>query len=440
MKVKIFSAIDYILLLCILCLITIGVFFIYSSGVDSQGVQVKNEYIKQIIWAVLGLILMVCAAVYDYRKFERYIKIVFGAYLIVLVYTRLFGRYVNGAKSWIGFGELGIQPSEFGKIIYILFLAEFFVTSEKLDERKRFLKSLLILLTPMGLILLQPDLGTASVYLPIFIFMCFAAGIPLRYIMIVIGFCSLTILFTVLPVWESQIVKHSVPILGILTNNKLRLLFTVGIGAIMFVGLLGKIFFKHNEYYYWITYVSAIIFGSLIISKFSTHVLKEYQIQRLIIFMDPYTDRRGFGWNIIQSITAIGAGGTFGAGFLHGTQSHLRFLPQQSTDFIFSIISEETGFIGGFFIFSVYFLLMFRNILIIRKTQNHFGYYAAAGILGMFFYHFLVNVGMVMGSMPITGIPLLFMSYGGSSLLTAMVSMGILMSINYRHFAFMIQD
>ncbi len=153
---------------------------------------------------------------------------------------------------------------------------------------------------------------------------------------------------------------------------------------------------------------------------------------RLIVFLDPSVDPLGSGWNIIQSITAIGSGGFSGLGFLQGTQSHYRFLPQQSTDFIFSILSEEWGFVGGLTVFSLYLVIMIRGIIIIRKTENRFGTLIATGIVSMFLFHFTVNVGMVMGIMPITGIPLLFLSYGGSSLWTALSATGLLMSINMR--------
>ena len=152
----------------------------------------------------------------------------------------------------------------------------------------------------------------------------------------------------------------------------------------------------------------------------------------MIIFLDPATDPLGSGWNIIQSKIAIGSGSLFGQGFLNGTQSHYRFLPQQSTDFIFSILSEEWGFVGGIIVFTLYFIILMRTITIIKNTKNIHGYYIASGILAMFFFHFVVNVGMVMGIMPITGIPLIFLSYGGSSLWTGMICIGILMSINYR--------
>ena len=171
-------------------------------------------------------------------------------------------------------------------------------------------------------------------------------------------------------------------------------------------------------------------------SSIADKVLKTYQLQRLIIFMNPDIDRLGAGWNIIQSKIAIGSGGLFGRSFLHGTQSHYRYLPQQSNDFIFSILSEEWGFLGGCFVFLIYLVLMLRTLIIVKNASNRFGMYISAGILGMFMIHFFINVGMVMGIMPITGIPLLFLSYGGSSLLTAMTAIGLLMSINSRKFDF----
>jgi rod shape determining protein RodA len=157
---------------------------------------------------------------------------------------------------------------------------------------------------------------------------------------------------------------------------------------------------------------------------------------RLIVFLDPNVDPRGAGWNIIQSITAIGSGGISGKGFLQGTQSHYRFLPQQSTDFIFSIFSEEWGFLGGLLVFALFLLICLRLVRIMRTTSDAFGSYICAGISGMYIFHFIINVGMTMGIMPITGIPLLFMSYGGSAILSAMTGIGLALSIyvrRYRH-------
>lgn len=436
MNTKNFVFFDYFLFAAVIMLVTIGVFFIYSSGINSEKVLVSNEYVKQIFFAVSGLFLMLGVSLFDYRRFRRFAPWLYAILIIVLIYTRIFGRYVNGARSWLGIGDFGIQPSEFCKIIFTIFLAWYLEkTDNSVSPKKRFAIAMLILLVPIGLILLQPDLGTASVYIPIFLIMCFVAGIPLRYIMLLLVGGSLTIFFTVLPIWQSEIYRKSLPIILVLTNMKLRLVVILAFLVISILSLVGYMFFK-NRYYYWIAYVSGIITAALILSIFAGEVLKDYQIKRLIIFLDPEADPLGAGWNIRQSKTAIGAGGFLGQGFLKGTQSHYRYLPQQSTDFIFSILSEEWGFIGGISVFFLYLVILIRGLIITKHTNNNFGYYIAAGLTFMFFFHFIVNVGMVMGIMPITGIPLLFLSYGGSSLWTAMIAIGLLMSINFRRLEF----
>ncbi|WP_315328189.1 rod shape-determining protein RodA [Treponema socranskii] len=435
MKLKIIDAFDYILLVCVLVLSAAGIAFIYSSAINSDGVLVTNEYVKQTVWASIGIVLIVITALYDYRKTTRYAYILYAALAPVLLYTVIFGRHVNGANSWIGIGHFGIQPSEFGKIIFILFLAKYLSESAGEVPLKRFLIAAAIFALPVLLILAQPDLGTASVYIPVFLVMCFMAGIPLRYILFVFAVGMGTIFLTVLPVWNDVIAHRKIAVIGALTDIRLRLLLIAASLSIALIGIVVRRYLRGQRYFYWISYGAFIATLSLFGSYGAGHVLKEYQISRLIVFLDPSVDPRGSGWNIIQSKIAIGAGGIFGRSFLHGTQSHYRFLPQQSTDFIFSILSEELGFIGGLIVFVLYGLIFFRTLKIMRNSTGY-GLYIAAGILGMFFFHFFVNIGMVMGIMPITGIPLLFLSYGGSSLLTAMVAVGLLMSINYHKYGF----
>lgn len=432
MKNKILAMFDYLLILVVLILVALGVLFIYSSSINSEGVSVTNEYIKQIIWASIGFVIMIFVTLYDFRKTESFTPYLYVFLILLLVYTRIFGRYVNGAKSWIGIGEFGVQPSEFGKIFFILFLARFLDESKKMNQFKRFFYAIGVLIVPMGLILIQPDLGTASVYIPIFLTMCFIAGIPIKYILYVLAFGILTVFFTVIPVWNMEIAEKPLVFISVLTNLKLRALLISSVLLITLLGYVVRRYFHGPKYIYWITLVFSVICLSLIFSMVLGKFLKDYQIKRLIIFMNPNKDRLGAGWNIIQSKVAIGAGGMTGQGYLQGTQSHYRFLPQQSTDFIFSILSEELGFIGGIFVFSLYFVILLKILYIIRKCINRYGSYICAGIFGMFSFHFFVNVGMVMGIMPITGIPLLFLSYGGSSLLTAMTCIGLVMNINCR--------
>lgn len=432
MNIRNFTYFDYMIFLAVVLLSTIGILFIYSSGINSEGTNVSNEYVKQIVWAITGILILGLVTFTDYRRYADRTPLLFGIMMVILVYTRIFGRYVNGAKSWIGIGELGIQPSEFTKLVYIVYLAWFLDRSRRTDSPfARFVKALTIMCLPMLLILAQPDLGTASVYIPIFLAMCFMAKVPLHYIGMVFFGGMLTVLFTVLPLWETNIYRSAIPAIRILSDMRFTLITLVALSIITLLAVTGRILFK-ARYYYWITYVTGLLIFSLVGSIGASRVLKDYQIMRLIVFLDPNVDPLGSGWNIIQSITAIGSGGFSGMGFLKGTQSHYRFLPQQSTDFIFSILSEEWGFIGGVIVFALYGIILGRGLIILRKTENSFGALIATGIVAMFFFHFIVNIGMVMGMMPITGIPLLLLSYGGSSLWTAMVAVGLLMSINMR--------
>lgn len=432
MKKNIFENFDFLILFSVLVLTAAGIAFIYSSGVNSDGVLVSHEYIKQIIWAGIGFIFLFTFAFIDYRRFERPAKWLYLGLIVLLVYTRLFGSNRNGARSWIGIWEFGIQPSEFGKAVFIIMLAHYLSESEREKPLKRLFAAIAIFALPTGLVFIQPDLGTSTVYIPIFFIMCFMAGIPHKYLLFLFGTGAATILFTILPVWNEFIAHDSVTLIRVLTNQSLKAILIFASASIFALSFVVRRYFRAPKYYFWIAYVFAIITLGLAVSSAAGKFLKEYQIRRLIVFMDPSVDPRDSGWNIIQSKIAIGAGGFSGRSFLHGTQSHYRFLPQQSTDFIFSILSEELGFIGGILVFSLYMIIMFRTIFIIKNTSTNFGMYIASGILGMFIIHFFINVGMVMGIMPITGIPLLFLSYGGSSLLTAMGCVGLLMSVNYR--------
>ncbi|MDR1257096.1 MAG: rod shape-determining protein RodA, partial [Spirochaetaceae bacterium] len=244
---------------------------------------------------------------------------------------------------------------------------------------------------------------------------------------------ALASLIMALPLWQANVLGNTVRLMSLLSNKHFII---IAIAALFIIFLLALAGFKRykREYFYWIAYGAIIMILSLGISYAGQKVLKPYQIMRLIVFLDPQIDPRGSGWNIIQSVTAIGSGGILGKGYLQGTQSHYRFLPQQSTDFIFSIYSEEWGFLGGMMVFLLFLLIILRMVRIMKTTSDLFGRYIVAGIAGMYIFHFLINVGMTMGVMPITGIPLLFMSYGGSALITAMAGIGLALSVYIRRF------
>ncbi|UTC63690.1 rod shape-determining protein RodA [Treponema sp. OMZ 788] len=431
MNIRKITNFDYLLFLAVVLLTFIGILFIYSSGVNSSGELVSREYSKQILWSGTGIVLLLLSCIYDYRRIKDRTFLIYLLGLLLLLYTGIFGTVRHNARSWIGLKNLGIQPSEFIKLIFILFLAYYLEKSQNEEPLKRFMKAMAIMLVPVALILKQPDLGTASVYIPIFLIMCFIAGIPLRFILYVFFLGVLTIVFTLMPLWEKVILKTSHIMTNILKHSQVSIIILFAMGISTVIAMIGNVLLK-RRYYYWIAYVLSLITIAFAGSIAGVRALKEYQMMRLIIFLDPEVDPLKHGWNIIQSITAIGSGGLTGRGYLMGTQSHYRYLPEQSTDFIFSILSEEWGFLGGVFVFFLYSIVFFRFFLSIKRCDDLFGKLIVSGILAMFFFHFFVNVGMVMGIMPITGIPLLFLSYGGSSLWTAMISVGIVIGINLR--------
>jgi rod shape determining protein RodA len=431
---KTISEMDFAILGVAVALTILGILSIYSSGLTAEGVHVSNEYIKQIIWAASGLVLLAIVSLIDYQRMKDYSLFIYLFFLVVILYVRFFGREVNGAKAWIGlFGEFGIQPSEFMKIATILFLAQYLSDSEHQSSFRRLLVSFAIILAPVLIIILQSDMGTALVFFPIFLFMAFIAGLDRRYVLFILAAILATSGLTILPLWEQYILKSPTSFLFVFYRAP-YVFYLIGASTlILLLSAWGWFSFK-KKYYFWIAYFALLAAGSLAASTFAHKALKEYQIMRLIVFLDPSIDPRGSGWNILQSITAIGSGGVLGKGFLQGTQSHYRYLPQQSTDFIFSIIAEEWGFIGGFAVFALYFILLRRCSNLLKTAKDSYAIYVVAGIMGMVFFHFMINTGMAMGIMPVTGIPLFFLSYGGASLWAIMIAIGLLLGISAKRF------
>jgi rod shape determining protein RodA len=422
------------LLIASIALTVFGILFIYSSGITSTGELVSDEYIRQIVWGSGGLVIALLLALIDYRRIYYISHYLYLGTLVLLVYTCVAGRYVSGARAWIGLGSFGIQPSEFAKLTTIIFLAQYLDNSKRAkNEFARFMVSCMITFVPMALILAQPDFGTSLVFIPILLSMTFIAGLAGRYI----AFLSLCIacsgILLVLPLWQEFILKTSFVFAGMLTRQNVVLLAVLLLTVVFALAVIGFLVYK-KRHFYWIGYGSSLTALSLCLSFLGRKVLKEYQIMRLIVFLDPNVDPRGSGWHIIQSMTAIGSGGLYGKGFKQGTQSHYRFLPQQSTDFIFSIFAEEAGLIGGLFVFVLFLIIFFRLTKILKSTQDPFGMYLTTGISSVYLFHFIINIGMTMGIMPITGIPLLFMSYGGSALLSAMAGIGLCLSVYVRRF------
>ena len=420
-----------------MALMVIGILFIYSSGVSSTGVVFSNEYIKQIVWVATGVIILLVVGLSDYTRFRDWALYIYLFFIFLLIVTLVLGKRINGARSWLGLLSygIGIQPSEFAKIATIFMLGNWLASNrERAQSLSVFLGAFGIVVVPMLLILVQPDLGTALVYLPIFIVMTYISGTKRRYVLFVLLTVALLAALSIVVFWrQSAGVAQSALTTEVFQRDFLKYIL-LAVAAVLAVSAVGLFFFKRT-YFYWIVYAFSSLFVSVLGTLAATVVLKQYQVMRLIAFIDPQIDPRGSGWNIIQSVTAVGSGGFWGKGFLHGTQSHYRYLPQQSTDFIFSIFSEEWGFVGGVLLFALFLIIFIRGLRIVSNSKEPFAVCVGGGIIGMIFFHFIVNVGMAMGIMPITGIPLTFLSYGGSSLWTALIGIGVLINIHYRRYS-----
>jgi len=361
MKKKILKNVEWGILICCLILLIIGMIALFSATKDSN----YDEFKKQVLWTCISIPIMIVIIFIDYNTIAKISPIIYGIFLILL-FAVLFTEPVNGATSWFQVNEtLKFQPSELAKIAVIIFLSYVIVKFQQRGKHEinKFWKLCIVLLTvlvPLGLILKQPDIGTAAAFIVATVLILFTAGIDKKYIII-----SLILIVV------------SVPLIYM-------------------------------------------------------YVLPEHAKTRIDVFLDPELDPRGAGYNIIQSKLAIGAGQLFGMGLFKGNQTQLGFLYPKTTDFIFAVIGEELGFVAAAAVVIIYVLLISKAVYISKTAKDDVGAYMAIGIAGIFLFHMIENIGMTIGLLPITGVPLPFVSYGGSALVTNFICIGLLLSISGR--------
>lgn len=425
--------IDYLLIAATVCLLVIGVLFVYSSSLGSDGTLLSYEYLRQIIFIVTGLGLFILMQLFSLKDLRKYVVTIYIVALCLLILTLFFGEVRNGARSWLGFWNLGIQISEFMKIATILLLAKFIEGKHQENiNKKTIYQSCLFLGIPFILILLQPDMGTALVYIPILLAVFYISGMSGArvFFFIFVGIIAIVTLIFLFIFYSTDISEvGNVDIFSLSWPNVMVYLMVL-LGVIV-LSSIGKGLTHFKIFFRGTLYLSTTIFFGTIFAILASRVLKPYQLQRLLIFINPDSDPQNSGWHILQSINAIGSGGIFGTGFLEGSQSKLQYLPMTKTDFIFSMIGEELGFLGTTIVIFLYTILMWRILITGYRSNNLFSAICCGGIFAIFFTHFTVNVGMTLGLMPVTGIPLMLLSYGGSSLWTALISLGIVHKIYY---------
>ena len=395
---------DPALFFLVLGLAVFGLLMIYSAGVvDVPSKVAAGAWKQQILWFALAMVLIPLVMRVPVAWLEWAAQPAYAFTVVLLMLTLVIGGGAGtgaSSKSWIRIGPVGLQPAELAKVAVVLMLAR--VLSEWREPPRTLWalwKPIAVVMVPMGLVMLQPDLGSALVFASILVWALFWAGTPL-----------LTIFFLVSPVFS------------------LFLSISVWVWSIYIVLLLVVLFFRDAYLSEKISiWVMNAVAGAVALPLWMK--LKPYQRNRFMVFLDPSVDPRGSGYNLIQSRVAIGSGGWFGKGFTDGTQKRLAFIPEQHTDFIFAVVGEETGFIGVLAVLVAFGLIFWRLIHVAERSRDPFASLVPIGLLGSWFAHVLVNVGMTVGIMPITGIPLPFISYGGSFLLLNIVAMAVVQRI-----------
>ena len=399
MNKKIFFRLDWLSILLYLLLVSFGLINIYSSSFSNTTIlfwDPDNLVGKQFWIFIACLVILPLVLAVKSNFFEHLTYIFYGISIFSLLGLFIFGQTVSGATSWYSLGSFSLQPSEFAKIttamVVALNLSSF---QSDLKKNTHLLKIILLVSLPMLLITLQPDAGSALVFMGIF-FVLIREGLNLKFLFLAMGL-SLIFIFTLL-------------------FGPLNLSLVMGFIFFIIYNLIKRRYPKTKKSPFVLTLIIGIVFSFSVSFIFNT-VFEQRHRDRFNIILGLETDSRGIGYNINQSKIAIGSGGFSGKGFLNGSQTKGNFVPEQETDYIFSIVGEEWGFLGSVTLILLFVILIFR---IIHKAERHTSSYArifSYTFASMLFIHFFVNIGMTLGLVPTVGIPLPFVSYGGSNLL-----------------------
>lgn len=388
---------------------TIGIIAIYSAtqGPVSQFLPdfIQQNFYKQLAWVAISLFILIGVQLISPRTFIQLSYALYALGIVLMLLTLAFGTEVNGAKSWLRFGPINIQSSEFMKIATILATANYLTSRRDISaENVRYaLISVLIIAIPTVLVLLQNDLGTALIFLTLIPVMLFWSGLPYGVSLFIISPAIIAYLAVI--EWYY--------------------------GAIAVIILSGIIFFIQRRV--WLT-ITSLVTGLLTVSGVQlalTQILKPHQIARIAAFTNPSYDPTGAGWNVIQAKTAIGSGGLTGKGFLEGTQTQLKFLPEQWTDFVFCVIGEEFGFIGAAIVICTFLFLFIRLLNMAGNHKHPFAQLVTVSVAAVFFIHFFINVGSASALLPVIGLPLPFVSYGGSAFIANTIMLAICLNMDF---------
>ena len=407
-----FLRFDWYALALYLMLVSIGLVNIYSAVYDADNTAIAVGFIqKQLVAFGIGLVLIFLIQFIDIKFFERYASILFLVSILSLFGVWAFGTEVSGARSWYAIGGFSLQPSEFAKVAVALALAKHLGGfNTRIDSAKDYIGAFIIIAIPAMLTIVQPDPGTAIVLLSFFLVL-HAEGLPANFLYVILGLFGLFILTLLIGANTTLWVMGLLSIF-IYFYRRMRKAKKV-LRSILLIGFMGAAF-------------------TLSVSYIFDNVFEQRHRDRFNILLGKEVDVRGVGYNINQSQIAIGSGGGLGKGYLQGTQTKGGFVPEQQTDYIFTTVGEEWGFLGTALVLGLFMMLMTQIVKTAYKQKSTFSRVFCLGFACMLLVHVGINLGMVVGLVPTIGIPLPLMSYGGSSLLAFSIFMGIYLRVYYQ--------
>lgn len=407
---SLFFNVDWFIIFTYATLCIIGWFNIHAAVYDPSNpsiIDLDTNYGKQLLFIISAFIIGFAILLFDNKFFNTFSPLFYGITILLLILVLIVGRNVGGNQAWIPIGSFRLQPSEFAKFATCLLLARYLSSGTiKVQDFKTQITAAFIIILPTALILLQPDAGSALTFSSL-ILLLYREGLS-GYFLVIEGLSILLFVLTVL--YNKYIVLIGVVALsgalGYYYRKNRKSLNIVGVGLLFSVIFTLSVDFAYNK------------------------ILKSHQKNRIDLILGKVNDPRGIGYNLNQSKIAIGSGGLWGKGYLQGTQTKYNFVPEQSTDFIFCTVGEEWGFTGSFLVICLYLFLLIRIVNIAERQRSSFARIYGYGVAAILFFHVFINIGMTIGLIPVIGIPLPFLSYGGSSLWSFTILLFILLKFD----------
>ncbi len=407
---NIFENIDWVLVIMYLVLVFMGWINIYAAVFNEEHSSIfdmTQNYGRQLLWIGTSLVIALAIMVIDGKFYAAFSYPIYAVVMVILLVVLVIARDVQGARSWIEIGSFKLQPSEFAKFATNMAVAKYLSTLNiRMEDMRTKLTAGLIVLFPMALVLLQNDTGSALVFCA-FIFVLYREGLSQNFL--IFGFFS-GVLF----------------VLALMVPNIVLLSIIGGLGLIAY--LLMR---KTRKNLIVILTITSLACGVVFSVDYAFNkILQDHQRERIEVLLGKKSDLKGAGYNVNQSLIAIGSGGLTGKGFLQGTQTKYDFVPEQSTDFIFCTVGEEWGFAGTTFVLLLFLALLYRILFIAERQRSPYTRIYGYGVASILFFHLMINVGMAIGLAPVIGIPLPFFSYGGSSLWSFTILLFILIKLD----------